>query len=142
MPESGAREFRHRLVVRFRDCDPMGHVNHAVYFTYMEQCRFAWWRHLGGGIGLPGASTIIVHAECDYRAPAHVHDELEVSLRLERLGQSSIALRYVLVNATTGEPVAEGRTVNVTVDKATGRSTPIPGETRARLEGGTSEDSR
>ena len=47
--------FRHRLTVRFRDCDAMGHVNHAVYFTYMEQCRFALWRQLGGGMGLPGA---------------------------------------------------------------------------------------
>ena len=35
--------FLHRLVVRFRDCDMMGHTNHAVYFTYMEQCRFALW---------------------------------------------------------------------------------------------------
>jgi acyl-CoA thioesterase FadM len=31
--------YRHRLSVRFRDCDAMGHVNHAVYFTYFEQCR-------------------------------------------------------------------------------------------------------
>ncbi|MEO6212595.1 MAG: thioesterase family protein, partial [Vicinamibacterales bacterium] len=38
--------FSHRLEVRFRDCDPMGHVNHAVYLTYLEQARFAHWRSL------------------------------------------------------------------------------------------------
>ena len=29
--------------VRFRDCDPMGHVNNAVYLTYLELARFAYW---------------------------------------------------------------------------------------------------
>ena len=40
--------FTHRLEVRFRDCDPMGHVNNAVYLTYLEQARFAHWRALWG----------------------------------------------------------------------------------------------
>ena len=35
---------RHRLQVRFRDCDPLGHVNNAVYLTYLEQARFNLWR--------------------------------------------------------------------------------------------------
>jgi acyl-CoA thioesterase FadM len=32
--------FVHRLAVRFRDCDPMGHVNNAVYLTYLEQVMY------------------------------------------------------------------------------------------------------
>ena len=40
--------YRHRLSVRFRDCDAMGHVNHAVYFTYLEQCRLTFWREVTG----------------------------------------------------------------------------------------------
>ena len=38
--------FSHTLEVRFRDCDPMGHVNNAVYLTYLEQARLAQWRAL------------------------------------------------------------------------------------------------
>ena len=34
--------------VRFRDCDPMGHANNAVYLTYLEQARFAHWRDIWG----------------------------------------------------------------------------------------------
>ena len=34
---------RHRLVVRFSDCDPLGHVNNAVYSTYLEQARYELW---------------------------------------------------------------------------------------------------
>ena len=34
----------HRFDVRFRDCDPMGHVNHTVFLTYAEEGRNAFWR--------------------------------------------------------------------------------------------------
>jgi acyl-CoA thioester hydrolase len=128
--------FRHRLVVRFSDCDPMGHVNHAVYFTYFEQCRLTWWRVLGGTTGLPGAGTVIVHAECEYRAPALVHDELEVRLTLAAIGRSSVTLAYEIVNVATGVRLADGRTVNVTLDPATRQRIPVPERTRALLERG------
>ena len=141
--------FTHRLAVRFRDCDALGHVNNAVYFTYLEQCRIAWWRELGASlgapvgeasvgsrIGLPGADTIIAHAECDYRAPAYMNDELDIKLRVGECGRSSFSLIYAIVNAATGRTIADARTVSVTFDYATGRSMPIPEATRALLEKG------
>ena len=134
--------FRHRLVARFSDCDPMGHVNHATYFTYFEQCRLTWWRHLGSTSGLPGASTVIVHAECDYRASAVAHDELEVRLRLGAIGRSSITLNYEIVNVATGGLLAEGRTVNVTLDPATRERMAVPEATRTLLARGKGLDSR
>jgi acyl-CoA thioester hydrolase len=127
--------FVHRVTVRFRDCDMMGHVNHAVYFTYMEQCRFALWKHLGGEMGFPGAGTIIVHAECDYRAPSYLHDQLDVTLTIGEIRNSSFAFHYDIVNAASGQRIAEGKTINVTVDYGTKRTIPIPGQTRALLEG-------
>jgi acyl-CoA thioester hydrolase len=126
--------FTHRLEVRFRDCDSMGHVNHAVYFTYLEQCRFALWRHVYGVNGLPGAGTIMAHAECDYRAPAFVNEALDVRARVERIGRSSVALAYEIVNAATGQCLANGKTVIVTYDYDAGRSMPIPADARAALE--------
>lgn len=128
--------YRHRLVARFSDCDAMGHVNHAVFFTYFEQCRFTWWRHLGSPTGMPGVTTVIVHAECDYRASAYVHDELEVRLKLDAIGRSSVTLVYEVVNVATGERLAEGKTVNVTLDSTTHAPMAVPMETRALLEHG------
>jgi acyl-CoA thioester hydrolase len=112
----------------------MGHVNHAVYFTYLEQCRFALWRQMGGGTGLPGAGTIVVHAECDYRAPAVVHDELEIRLTVGAIGRSSFTFHYEVVNAANGRAIAGGKTVNVTYDYSIGARIPIPPATRALLE--------
>jgi acyl-CoA thioester hydrolase len=128
-----AYAFRHRLAVRFRDCDAMGHVNHAVYFTYLEQCRLTFWREVTGGPS-PHTRVIIARAECDYRAPAHFGDELEVALQVGEIGRSSFVLLYTIANVATGQSIAEGRTVMVSYDYAAAKSVPLPDTTRSLLE--------
>ena len=132
-PASGFA-YRHRLSVRFRDCDAMGHVNHAVYFTYLEQCRLTFWREVTGGPS-PHTRVIIARAECDYRAPAHFGDELEVRLNVGDIGRSSFALEYEIVHAGGDHVVATGRTVMVSYDYAANTSVPLPDATRSLLEG-------
>ena len=126
--------YRHRLSVRFRDCDAMGPVNHAVYFTFMEQCRLTFWREVTGAAS-PHTRVIIARAECDYRAPAHFGDELEVRLRIGAIGRSSFVLDYQLVHAGDDRLVATGKTVMVSYDYATGMSVPLPDAARVLLEG-------
>src|SRR5205814_2837065 len=92
--------FRHTLDVRFRDCDALGHVNHAVYFTYLEQCRLTFWRELTGRPA-PHARVIVAHAECDYRAPAYFGERLEVRLNVGDIGRSSFQLRFDIINTVT-----------------------------------------
>lgn len=126
--------FHHRLQVRFSDCDLLGHVNHAVYLTYFEQARSAWWRSLGGGTAsMPGAGAIIVHASCNYRAPAFPADELDISIAVAALGTSSVTLDYAIVNVATGQHLADGRTVNVAYDYTANHTIPLPPGTRAAL---------
>jgi acyl-CoA thioester hydrolase len=124
---------RHRLVVRFRDCDAMGHVNHAVYFTYFEQCRLTCWRELTGAPS-PHTRVIIARAECDYRAPAHFGDELEIRMRVGDVGRSSFGLLYEIVNVADGRTLADGKTVMVSYDYAAAKPLPLADETRALLE--------
>ena len=126
--------FTHRLQVRFRDCDPMGHVNHAVYLTYLEQCRFLFWRHVTGATAGPGAGIIIARAEIDYRAPAVPGDVLEIGVNIGEVGRSSFTLTYEVDDTTTGRRVAEARTVLVTYDYAAGSSVTVPPAIRALLE--------
>jgi acyl-CoA thioester hydrolase len=130
---SNAYVYRHRLSVRFRDCDAMGHVNHAVYFTYFEQCRLTFWREQTGASS-PHARIIIARAECDYRAPAHFGDELEVRLAVGAIGRSSFTLRYEIAKAGDGPVVAVGSTVMVTYDYTAGKSVPLPDAARTLLE--------
>jgi acyl-CoA thioester hydrolase len=125
--------FRHRLQVRFRDCDAMGHVNHAVYLTYFEQCRLTFWRELTGAPS-PHARVIIARAECDYRSPAHFGDELEIGINVGEIGRSSFTLTYGIAKVAGGQAVAMGKTVMVSYDYAAGKSVPLPAEARALLE--------
>ena len=122
--------FTHRLVVRFRDCDAMGHVNHAVYFTYLEQCRLTFWREATGSPS-PHTRVIIAHARCDYRSPAHFGDELEIRMSVGDIGRSSFTLTYEIVQAGSDRIVATGETVMVAYDYTAGRSVPLPADTRA-----------
>jgi len=126
--------FRHRVEVRFRDCDAMGHVNHAVYFTYLEQCRFAFWRQVTGRNAGPGAGIILARAECDYRAPAFFGEQLEVGVNVAGIGRSSFTLVYEIVNVASRARLADAKTVLVAYDYAAGRSMPLAPETRALLE--------
>jgi acyl-CoA thioester hydrolase len=128
-----ASVYRHRLAVRFRDCDAMGHVNHAVYFTYLEQCRLTFWREITGSPS-PHTRVIIARAECDYRAPAHFGDELDIALRVGAIGSSSFTLTYEMNHAATGKLVAIGSTVMVSYDYQAGKSVPLPAATRELLE--------
>lgn len=132
MPDPENAACRHRLGVRFRDCDAMGHVNHAVYFTYFEQCRLTCWRELTGTPS-PHTRVIIARAECDYRAPAHFGDELEVRLAVGEIGRSSFTLRYEIVNVAGDQLVANGSTVMVSYDYEAKAAVPLPAETLALL---------
>src|SRR5437762_6810343 len=120
--------FHHRVEVRFRDCDAMGHVNHAVYFTYLEQCRFAFWRQVTGRSAGPGAGIILVRAECDYRAPAFVGEQLDVAVNVADIGRSSFTLNYEIVNAATNQQLAEAKTVLVAYDYSAAVSMPLTAE--------------
>jgi acyl-CoA thioester hydrolase len=128
--------FSHRIEVRFRDCDPMGHANNAVYLTYLEQARLAHWRALWGfGLGdvPPGTpGVILARAEIDYRVAAKYGDRLEVRLTVAGLGRTSFTYEYEIVDAA-GRLMASARTVQVMYDYGRAVPVPIPGDIRLKL---------
>jgi len=118
--------FSHQLDVRFRDCDAMGHVNNAVYLTYMEQARFKHWRALWhyAEDRFPDPGIILARVECDFRSPARLGERLEVRLGVAGIGRTSFRYEYEIVSAQDWRLIAEGKTVQVVYDYA--RETPLP----------------
>ena len=88
--------FVHREAVRFRDLDPMGHVNNAVFLTYIESARAAFLQHLGAVQTLEDLAIIVARIEIDFRAPVRFGDEVEVSVRVSRFGEKSFDLEHEL----------------------------------------------
>jgi acyl-CoA thioester hydrolase len=129
--------FSHTLEVRFRDCDPMGHVNNAVYLTYLEQARLSQWRALwnfgarhgerdtGEGKVGDAPGVILARSEIDYLYPSRFGDVLEVRIGLAALGRTSFTYEYEIVDQQA-RLVATARSVQVMYDYAAGRPVPIP----------------
>ena len=131
--------YTHRVEVRFADCDPLGHVNNAVYLSYLEQARFGLWRKLWGFNGetamtaAGGAGLILARVECDYRVPSTYGDELDVKLGLASIGRTSFTYEYEVADVATGRLVAEARTVIVLYDYAAAKPVVIDEARRADL---------
>ena len=127
--------FVHRLDVRFRDCDALGHVNNAVYFTYMEQARFHHWRGLWnfGEDGFSDPGVILARIECDFRSPARPGEQLEVRLSLAGIGRTSFTYEYEIVSVDDGRTIAHARSVQVAYDYSKSTPVPVPDEWRQLL---------
>ncbi|CAN5733629.1 thioesterase family protein [soil metagenome] len=117
--------FVHRERVRFRDRDALGHVNNAVYSTYLEEARLG----VLGGL----ADFILARVEIDFRAELRGGGEIEVRSRCEQIGTKSLDLRHEL--RADGRLVAEARSVLVAYDYERAESVPVPDDLRARLVG-------
>ena len=129
--------FTKRLEVQFRDCDPLGHVNNAVYITYLEVVRFAYCKDALGftaDLAIGPLSFIMARVECNFRSQARLGDELDVRIRLSDIGRSSFAFEYEIVQARDGRLVADARSVQVMYDYERQQSVPVPDEFRARSE--------
>jgi acyl-CoA thioester hydrolase len=128
--------FVHPVAVRFRDLDALGHVNNAVFLTYLESARLAYWLQVTGRTDLRGMDVILARAEVDYRAPVGYGAELEVGVRCASIRRSSLVLEQRIVEQK-GEPggrlVAEARKVLVYYDYAAARPQAVPEDLRQRL---------
>ena len=124
-------DFVHRDTIRFRDLDAMGHVNNAVYLTYMESARVAFLVDLEAAKGFADLGIIVARIEIDFRAPLGFGEEVEVGVRAGRFGTKSFDLEYELWAG--GRLVAEAKSVCVGYDYSIGESVPIPDTWRERL---------
>jgi acyl-CoA thioester hydrolase len=118
----------------------MGHVNNAVFLTYLEQARTRYWLSLTGEEDFRKIGFIVVHAECDYVTPAAMGESLLVGLRIPAVGKSSFAFDYRIVchdDTQDGAParlVATGRTVQALYDWNRNATVPFSEELRRKIE--------
>jgi acyl-CoA thioester hydrolase len=124
-------DFAHSEQVRFRDLDPMGHVNNAVFLTYIEQARVAFFAEAGAATGLEDMTMIVARVEIDFKAPVRLGQEVEISVRASRFGTKSFDLDYQL--RVDGETVAEAKSVQVAYDYGRREAVALPADWREKL---------
>ena len=86
--------FVHRLRVRYNECDAQGHVFNANYFVYFDVTLTELWREALGSYGAltaGGLDLVVAETGARFRSPARFDDELDITLEIERLGNTSMA---------------------------------------------------
>ncbi|MFW6000198.1 MAG: acyl-CoA thioesterase [Halorubrum sp.] len=118
--------------VRFRDIDALGHVNNAVYATYVEQARTRYFRDVLE-MDISQSSSVLASLSIDFRRPIELPDEnVTVTVDLADLGRSSATMTH---EVRVGDAVAaEAEATIVALDPETGKPAPIPEEHRAKME--------
>jgi acyl-CoA thioester hydrolase len=114
--------------VRYAETDKMGVVYYANYLVWMEIGRTDFCRSVGftyRDMEAEEANMAVAEATCRYLAPARYDDEILVCTSLERLTRRVVTFTYHISNASTGQMLAEGSTVHITVGKD-GRTRSIP----------------
>jgi|ERR1700722_3558964 len=121
--------FEHQIDVRWRDTDALGHVNHAVFLTYLEVARDAFFDEVLGS----GPLYVLARLEIDFLAEIPQADRLvRAQIAVQRLGRTSLTTLET-IRRENGEVAAEARVVTVRWDGERRSSTPFSDAERARL---------
>ncbi|MDP8910667.1 MAG: acyl-CoA thioesterase, partial [Actinomycetota bacterium] len=114
-----------------RDLDGLGHVNNAVYLTYVESARVEFLRHLGLVDTLESVRMIVARVEVDFRAPVRFGEVVDVGCRVSRFGRKSFDLDHALY--VGDRHVADVKSVLVAYDYERRASMELPPEWRRSL---------
>jgi len=132
-----AAEFVIKRMVQFAETDLAGVLHFANYYRLMEEVEHAFWRSIGSGVVTRGPDATIswprVATSCEYLAPAHFEEELELAFSVAQVGERSVS--YQVEFRRDGKRIALGRTTAVccTMSKGAFRSIAIPEDMRSKL---------
>ncbi len=122
---------RARDKLRYGDTDRQGHINNAVFSTFLETGRVELIYDRARQLVEPGAAFVIARLEMDFRSELLWPGEVEVGTRVASVGRSSVRLEQAIFQ---GERcVASAITVMVQMDEATRKSRPFSDAVREIL---------
>jgi acyl-CoA thioester hydrolase len=124
--------FYHPIEVRYGDLDPQGHLNNAKYLTFMEQTRVEYFLKLGlwDGNSFMNIGIILADAQVTFKAPILYTNEVRVGMRVSKIGNKSITMKYCVEEEKTGMLFAIGTSVAVTYDYHLSQTVPVSNQWR------------
>ncbi len=127
--------FRHRLRVRYGECDLQGHVFNANYLAYADVAMTELYREAFGAwvalVAEYGVDMVVAEANLRFQAPVRFDDEIELVATVTRIGLTSTTTHVAI--AREGTAAAEVELRHVFVDPDTFAKAPMPDEVRAAL---------
>src|SRR5689334_13547449 len=99
------------IKVYYEDTDCGGVVYYANYLKYFERARTEYLEQRGLSVLKlmhEGTVFVVVHAEVDYRSPAHYGEILEIETVVSELGSAAFTFAHVVKEKGSGRLIAEG----------------------------------
>jgi acyl-CoA thioester hydrolase len=129
--------FFHPFRVRYSEIDGQGVLFNAHYLTFYDTAITEFFRALGydqyADAQKTGMDFHVVKAVVEYKAPIRFDWELDVGVRVARLGNSSLVFELAIFQKEQNDLLATGEIVWVNTDQMTHRPAPIPDTTRRLL---------
>lgn len=121
------------VAVRFNDCDALGHVNNAVYFTYFEECRKELFRVFNPELDTHNWNLIVASTRCDFLSEAVYAQKLTVYAWICKLGSSSFEVEHAMADEQ-GNWVARGKATLLGYDFHEKKAVKMSDEIRSQLQ--------
>jgi acyl-CoA thioester hydrolase len=131
-----AEPFRHRLRVRWSECDLQGVVFYPNYLAYFDHLLTELWREAVGSyarIQELGIDLVVAEAGIRYRVSARFDEEIELKAMISRLGKTSMTMDLTAERVGDGAVLAEGELRHVFVDPQTFEKREMPEQVREQL---------
>lgn len=128
--------FYYPVQVRYSDLDAQWHVNNARFLSIVESARLDYLRHLGlwDGSSFLDLGVIVADIHVAYLAPIDLDDEIQVGVRISRIGNKSMTFETEIQNVEDGSLKAKSEVVVVAYDYHTLKTIPVPEEWRKRIQ--------
>lgn len=125
--------FRLEQSVVWRDLDALGHVNNAVYATYFENARLAYFTQLHQGDHSSLRSLILADLQITFKSPAFLPERLVIGARVSEIRTSSLLFESQIIEQESGRLIATSRAVVVHYDYDANQSRPVSPALRAAI---------
>ena len=124
----------HKISVqmRYSDLDALGHVNNAIFLSYMELGRTGFIKEILNGFKTERVNFVINHAEIDFKSPIRFNDNPTVLTWISKVGNTSCVFSHLIKGEEDGKFFSSGKTVVVWIDQQ-GKKVDIDPEIKSKL---------
>lgn len=124
--------------VRYAETDAQGIVFNAHYLTYFDTAIYEYFRQLPFDfveyVRQTGHDFHTVHVSLDFIGSARFDQEIEVHVKTEKYGRSSLGFAIEIYRKAEDDPLVRGQVVWVNADQTENKSAPLPPELVEKLK--------
>ena len=125
-------KFKHTLRVRWKECDIQGIAYYGSYIDFIDVAQAEYFRNLGILTHQPNDRKVFdlaaVRVTLEYKSPAKIDELIDIFLRVEKIGRTSIDKRSEIYRSDTDELLCSVQSISVNFDSELEKSRVVPTE--------------